>query len=190
MSRKPIAKKKELSIVDQLEEVSRMTNAQLEEVINEDDSRPGIIKQFASAILDGEIGDTLKIIKEVSKMRAPEDNKDKSIEDLAIGEDDEAFYVALIKQNVAQMTKSNASPQEVARLSQNTNIFRKELREIRSRKPKVGSTLERVLAAANGPKKPVTKVKAPMKRKTTAPKAVGATKKRKTNTVASKGKKQ
>jgi len=189
MPRKPVTKKKELAIADQLEEVSRMTNSELEYIINEDDTRPGIIKQFASAILDGEIGDTLKIVKEVSKMRAPDDNKDKSIEDLAIGEDDEAFYIALIKQNVSQLTKSNASPQEVARLSQNTNIFRKELREIRSRKPKAGSTLERVLAAANGPRKPVTKVKSPKKRKTTSPKALGATKIKKTGVVSSKGRK-
>lgn len=70
---------------------------------------------------------------------------DKDVMELAIGDDDEAFYEALIKENVQQLNSGNVSPQEVARLSQNINIFRKELREIRSRKPKQGTKLSRVL---------------------------------------------
>ena len=110
---------------------------------------------------------------------------DKEIEtdimDLAIGDDDEKFYESLIRQNVEQLTSSSISQQEVARLSQNINIFRKELRDIRSRRPKSGSVLEKVLAKAatpsNAAKKPA---KSTPKKAKTAPKAVGATKKKKT----------
>lgn len=67
---------------------------------------------------------------------------------IAVGDDDEAFYEALIHENVQQLSTSNISQQEVARLTQNINIFRKELREIRSRKPKKGTVLEQVLKKA------------------------------------------
>lgn len=187
-------KEEETSITDQLEEVSRMTEAELCEVRDNDAARPGIIRQFAAAILEGQIGDTLRIIKEVSKMRVADvESKEEPIEDLATGDDDEAFYEALIRQNVSQLTRPNASPQEVARLSQNINIFRKELREIRSRKPKVGSTLEKVLAAANSAPKAKKVAKKPktitVKKKKTAPKAAGASKKKKTGKVPSGAKK-
>lgn len=79
---------------------------------------------------------------------------------ISVGDDDEAFYEALIRENVQQLNTSNISQQEVARLTQNINIFRKELREIRSRKPKKGTVLEQVLEKAAMPKKP-TKKKAP-----------------------------
>ena len=94
---------------------------------------------------------------------------------IAVGDDDEAFYEALIRENVQQLNTANISQQEVARLTQNINIFRKELRDIRSRKPKKGTVLEQVLEkAALGPKpkKPVKKKapktasKAPVKTKT------------------------
>ena len=74
--------------------------------------------------------------------------RERDIIELAVGDDDEAFYEALIKENVEQLNSGNVSPQEVARLSQNTNIFRKELREIRSRKPKENTKLAKVLKAA------------------------------------------
>lgn len=70
---------------------------------------------------------------------------------IAVGDDDEAFYEALIHENVQQLSTSNISQQEVARLTQNINIFRKELREIRSRKPKKGTVLEQVLKKAEIP---------------------------------------
>lgn len=76
---------------------------------------------------------------------------------IAVGDDDEAFYEALIRENVTQLNTSNISQQEVARLTQNINIFRKELREIRSRKPKKGTVLEKVLERAALPKKPAKK---------------------------------
>lgn len=75
--------------------------------------------------------------------------QDENVMDLAIGDDDEAFYEALIKENVTQLNSGNVSPQEVARLSQNINIFRKELREIRSRKPKENTKLAEVLKKLN-----------------------------------------
>lgn len=95
---------------------------------------------------------------------------------IAVGDDDEAFYEALIHENVQQLSTSNISQQEVARLTQNINIFRKELREIRSRKPKKGTVLEQVLKKAEIPakqKKPAKKKaskmasKASVKKKTT-----------------------
>lgn len=95
---------------------------------------------------------------------------------ISVGDDDEAFYEALIRENVQQLSTSNISQQEVARLTQNINIFRKELREIRSRKPKKGTVLEKVLEKAAippKPKKPAKKKassspsKAPVKKKTT-----------------------
>ena len=70
------------------------------------------------------------------------------IMEIAVSDDDEAFYEALIRENVQQLNTSNISQQEVARLTQNINIFRKELREIRSRKPKKGTVLEQVLEKA------------------------------------------
>lgn len=74
-----------------------------------------------------------------------------SIKDLAVGDDDEAFYEALILENVAKLDESRNSAQEVARITQNLNIFRKQLRDIRSRKPKKGSVLQQVLEAAAKP---------------------------------------
>lgn len=106
--------------------------------------------------------------------------KAKSEEDImqiSVGDDDEAFYEALIRENVQQLNTSNISQQEVARLTQNINIFRKELREIRSRKPKKGTVLEKVLEKASIPPKPKkpakkqaskTSSKAPVKKKTTS----------------------
>ena len=97
---------------------------------------------------------------------------DKNIMEVAVGDDDEVFYEALIRENVTQLNTSNISQQEVARLTQNINIFRKELRDIRSRKPKKGTVLEQVLAKAalpkETPKKKASKTasKAPVKTKT------------------------
>lgn len=94
---------------------------------------------------------------------------DKNIMEVAVGDDDEVFYEALIRENVTQLNTSNISQQEVARLTQNINIFRKELREIRSRKPKKGTVLEKVLERAAIPPKSKTtgKKKASEKKKTT-----------------------
>ena len=100
------------------------------------------------------------------------------IMEIAVGDDDEVFYESLIRENVQQLSTSNISQQEVARLTQNINIFRKELREIRSRKPKKGTVLEKVLEKAAIPKKPAKK-----KASKTASKA---TKKKKTTKVSSK----
>ena len=112
---------------------------------------------------------------------------DKAIMDVAVGDDDEEFYEALIRENVQQLNTSNISQQEVARLTQNINIFRKELREIRSRKPKKGTVLEKVLEKAKMPKKPAkTKKSAKKEPSKTRSKA---TVKKKTTKVSSKEKK-
>lgn len=99
---------------------------------------------------------------------------------IAVGDDDEAFYEALIRENVQQLNTSNISQQEVARLTQNINIFRKELREIRSRKPKKGTVLEQVLKKAEIP----VKQKKPAKKKA-AKTASKASVKKKTSKVSS-----
>ena len=79
------------------------------------------------------------------------------IMDVAVGDDDEAFWMALIKENVSQLNSSRTSPQEVARLTTNIGIFRDKLHEIRARKPKKGTVLEQVLEkAAKPPKKATT----------------------------------
>ena len=88
---------------------------------------------------------------------------DKNIMEVAVGDDDEVFYEALIRENVTQLNTSNISQQEVARLTQNINIFRKELREIRSRKPKKGTVLEQVLKKAEIPAKKEQKLTKPKK---------------------------
>jgi hypothetical protein len=114
---------------------------------------------------------------------------DEDIMQIAIGDDDEAFYEALIKKNTAQLNSGGISQQEVARLSQNINIFRKELREIRSRRPKSGTVLERVLAAADKQdtkSSPKIDAKESTPVKTTSPAAVGAKKNKKTIVRASK----
>lgn len=101
---------------------------------------------------------------------------DKNIMEVAVGDDDEVFYEALIRENVQQLNTSNISQQEVARLTQNINIFRKELREIRSRKPKKGTVLEKVLEKAAMPKP-----KTPRKASKSASKATVKKKTRKTS---------
>lgn len=108
----------------------------------------------------------IEIIQNPSKMdklyqgRLKAEN-DKNIMEIAIGDNDEAFYEALIQENVQQLNSSNISAQEAARLTQNINIFRKELRDIRSRRPKEGTVLEQVLKKAAMPTKPK---KAPAKK--------------------------
>lgn len=87
------------------------------------------------------------------------DKERESIMDLAVGDDDEAFYEALIRENVQKLDESRNSAQEVARITQNLNIFRKQLKEIRSRKPKKGSVLERVLELSSRPTKSPPKPK-------------------------------
>ena len=104
--------------------------------------------------------------------------------EVAVGDDDEVFYEALIRENVTQLNTSNISQQEVARLTQNINIFRKELREIRSRTPKKGTVLEKVLEKAAIPAKSKTTEK-----KKASKTASKATVKKKTSTVSS-GKKK
>lgn len=98
----------------------------------------------------------------------------ESIMDLAIGDDDEAFYEALIRETVAKLDESNNSAQEVARMTQNLNIFRQELRDIRARKPKKGTVLEKVLEQASKPPKEPRNAKKKVKttkKKTTTKKA-------------------
>lgn len=109
---------------------------------------------------------------------------DKNIMEVAVGDDDEVFYEALIKENVQQLNTSNISQQEVARLTQNINIFRKELREIRSRKPKKGTVLEQVLKKAEIP----VKQKKPAKKKASKTPSKASVKKKTSEVSSGKGK--
>lgn len=125
----------------------------------------------------------LEIFQEPSRMEKLykarlDKQQNEDIMDIAIGDDDEKFYVSLIRQNVSQLQSSSTSPQEVARLTQNINIFRKSLHDIRSRQAKKGSVLEKVLNAAiekpKAKKAPKKKPSTSVRKKTTAPKAAGA----------------
>lgn len=105
---------------------------------------------------------------------------DKNIMEVAVGDDDEVFYEALIRETVGQLNTSITTAQETARLTQNLNIFRKELHEIRSRKPKKGTVLEKVLEKAAIP----PKTKKPVKKKASKTASKGSVKK-KTSKVSS-----
>ena len=103
-------------------------------------------------------------------------NSEADIMEIAVGDDDEKFWKALIQENVRQLNSSTVSPQEAARLTTNIGIFRDKLKEVMSRKPKKGTVLEQVLQKAAIPpktKKPAKKQasktasKAPVKKKTT-----------------------
>lgn len=116
------------------------------------------------------------------------------IMEVAVGESDEAVWEALIRRNAAQLDAGATSPQEVARLSQNLGIFRDRLHEVRARKPKKGSVLEKVLEAAAKPKKTTVKKaktakKPAAKPKTAAKSTKNAKKLAKTPAKASKTKK-
>lgn len=109
------------------------------------------------------------------------------IMEIAVGDDDVAFYEALIRENVQQLNTSNISQQEVARLTQNINIFRKELRDIKSRKPKEGTVLEQVLKKAALPAKKPAKTATQKKqgKKEASKTAPKASEKKKTSKVSS-----
>lgn len=103
-------------------------------------------------------------------------SSEADIMEIAVGDDDEEFWKALIRENVRQLNSSTVSPQEAARLTTNIGIFRDKLKEVMSRKPKKGTVLEQVLKKAEIPqnkRKPAKKKasktpsKASVKKKTT-----------------------
>ena len=85
------------------------------------------------------------------------------LKELAKSDDQEKFYEALIDENVEKLESGEATAQEVARLTANINIFNKALREIRSRKPKAGSVLEKTMKLASRKEKPPEKPKKAVK---------------------------
>lgn len=111
-------------------------------------------------------------------------NSEADIMEIAVGDDDEAFWKALIRENVHQLNSSTVSPQEAARLTTNIGIFRDKLKEVMSRKPKKGTVLEKVLEKAAIPAKSKTTGK-----KKASKTASKASVKKKTSTVSS-GKKK
>lgn len=90
---------------------------------------------------------------------------EQSLMEIATGDSDEAVYEALIRKNVEQLDSSTNSAQETARLTQNINIFRQQLADIRSRKPKEGSVLDRVLKTLETPKPEHKKATKPKKKR-------------------------
>lgn len=174
MSKTSVAK-----IIEHLEDVAVMSKGDIEDVVKHRDDLPAIVRQFGKAIYSGNVKDMLAIIDSLPSVQYDDQ---VSIEDLAVGDSDEAFYEELIKRNAQQLSSSSISPQEAARLSQNINIFRKELREIRSRRPKHGTVLERVIqqaAAADASKKAKSTTEIPTKIAKTAPKPAGSMKRKK-----------
>lgn len=101
-------------------------------------------------------------------------DEEEDLMNLAIGDDQEAFYVALVKKTARELNES-ATSQEVARLSMNLKIFQSELAAIRSKKAKKGSLIEKIMSASAMPlQAPQSAKKAPKKAKkksTTKPKA-------------------
>lgn len=74
-------------------------------------------------------------------------DEEEDLMNLAIGDDQEAFYVALVKKTARELNES-ATSQEVARLSMNLKIFQSELAAIRSKKAKKGSLIEKIMTAS------------------------------------------
>lgn len=107
-------------------------------------------------------------------------SSEADIMEIAVGDDDEKFWKALIRENVHQLNSSTVSPQEAARLTTNIGIFRDKLKEVMSRKPKKGTVLEKVLEKAAIP--PKSKKPAKKKASKTASKA---SVKKKTSKVSS-----
>lgn len=97
------------------------------------------------------IGNPSKMDK-LNRGRLKEQEKD-TILDLAIGDDEEAFYEALIVKTTRELEECTGNAQEVARLTMNLKIFRAELHEARSRKPKKDTVLAQVLELASQPPK-------------------------------------
>ena len=88
--------------------------------------------------------------------------QEETLVDLALSDDDEAFYEALIKKTALEISECTGNTNEIARLTMNLRVFQKELREIRSKKLKKGSVLEKtMLATARTPKAPQRAKKAP-----------------------------
>ena len=96
----------------------------------------------------------------------------ESLVDLALDDDDEKFFEALIKKTAMEIDECTGNTNEIARLSMNLRIFKNELRDIRSRKPKQGTTLQKVLELAAAPKKPIKK-EVKCKKKTRKSRIVG-----------------
>lgn len=117
----------------------------------------------------------------IAKAKMEDDNIDDLLK-LAIGDDDEKYYLAEIESLFRQLHGSGVSPQEYARLSALMAKARDGLRQVRSRKTKKGSVLEKVMEKAdNKTKKQSTPAR------TTSSKAVGGVKKKKAISKSSKG---
>lgn len=76
--------------------------------------------------------------------------EEEDLMNLAIGDDQEAFYIALVKKTAKELNAA-ATSQEVARLSMNLKIFQGELASIRSKKAKKGSLIDKIMMASSQP---------------------------------------
>jgi len=149
---------------DYLEYFKSITPSQLKALFKTGKDSIGVEAYAALSRWVEIIGSPSKIEK-IRRTRMAQ-NQEQNINEIAVGDDDEQFYEALIKQNVAQLNSSSVSQQEVARLTSNINIFRKELRSIRSRTIRKDTVLAKILDQADGVKpKVVKKVKTKPKAK-------------------------
>lgn len=160
---------------DFLEYFKSITPSQLKSLFKSGKDSIGVEAYAALSRWVEIIGSPSKIEK-IRRTRMAQ-NQEQNINEVAIGDDDEQFYEALIKQNVAQLNSSSVSQQEVARLTSNINIFRKELRAIRSRTIRKDTILSRIMEQADGVKpKAVKKTKPKPKTKKSVKKLPKTTK--------------
>lgn len=74
--------------------------------------------------------------------------EEEDLINLAVGDDPEAFQIALVKRTAKEL-KNAATSQEVARLSMNLKLFQRDLAEIRSKRSKKGSLIEKIMNASS-----------------------------------------
>lgn len=115
------------------------------------------IEAYAALSRWAEIVGSPSKIEKIRRTKMAQDIE-QNINEIAVGDDDIKFYEALIQQNVRQLNSTSVSQQEVARLTSNINIFRKELRMVRSRTVRKDTVLSRIIDQADDIKpKPVKK---------------------------------
>lgn len=141
---------------DYLEYFKTITPNQLRQLMKTGkDSMP--IEAYAALSRWAEIVGSPSKIEKIRRTKMAQDIE-QNINEIAVGDDDIRFYEALIQQNVRQLNSTSVSQQEVARLTSNINIFRKELRMVRSRTVRKDTVLSRIIDQADDIKpKPVKK---------------------------------
>lgn len=104
---------------------------------------------YAAVVRWVEIFDNPHRIDKLLQSKLNNDETENLLE-LATGDDDEAFYVALVKKTARELEEA-ATSQEVARLSMNLKIFKSELSNIRSKTAKKGTLVEKIFMSTAEP---------------------------------------